>query len=66
MSADSWSVCPKCKSAEGNRECSLREDWEIYLDGSTLSIDYCCHCQSCDFIFTYTKSVDVLDSSSSP
>ncbi len=59
MSADSWAECPKCES-EGKavNGTTLREDYEFYLVGFTLEIDYHCRCTDCGFEFEYENKVD--------
>ena len=54
MSANNWTLCPKCGWT--GKE-SLREDYELFLNRKTLSIKYKCKCMACGFIYRYEKEI---------
>lgn len=95
MSADRWSVCPKCyedhleKIAEMEKDLeasygkvpievyrqkeellkltqeldpktTLREDWELYLEGAELHIRYEASCEECKLHFKMNEAHDIV------
>jgi len=66
MSADHYSICPKCRVAliDSLPELpeSLREDYEFYLQGEVLSISYSAGCSKCRFQYNFSKEINILKS----
>lgn len=66
MSADSYSMCPRCKAADpfinadDEDNWTLREYHEFYLalDG-TFTADYQGKCDECDFEFSFNHKQQV-------
>jgi hypothetical protein len=59
VSADRWSLCPRCRRNAGDLfddEHDLREDWSIGLgpDGE-FYVWYECRCRACGFGFTFER-----------
>jgi len=40
-------------------EDTLREDYELGIDGNTFSVSYRASCEECDFSFEFRESMDV-------
>jgi hypothetical protein len=67
MSADNWTICPKCCAADpakellGDPEPTMREDWDIGMgrDGR-FEVVYGCACEVCGWRWTYQIVVDAL------
>jgi hypothetical protein len=67
MSADNWTVCPRCVAKDPfinqrNMEAqTLREDYEFYMtsDGH-FTASYRAHCKSCGFSHTLEHEEDVV------
>jgi hypothetical protein len=51
MSADNWTVCPRCTAEAGiyaGNETTFREDYEFWgAAGGEVQWDYCGHCTVC-------------------
>lgn len=58
MSADAWSVCPRCKANGdiGYRGNEFREDFGVGMneDTGTVEITYRGECQRCNLLVTFT------------
>lgn len=71
MSADNWTVCPKCwnegrvlrmTDLEPYAELppTMREDYEIGLDEEgDFTVSYRCYCKTCKFIWRFSYSCKV-------
>ena len=60
MSADNWRQCPKCKS-ESPRwgDMSMREDYEVGMEGTEFYVLYSAACMTCDFRFEFKHKQEV-------
>lgn len=56
MSADAWSVCPRCLAREpGLEECRFREEYGIYgAETGTVTVEYSGECQRCGLVLKFT------------
>ena len=72
MSANNYSVCPKCGGTDGEclscghhheAERTLREDWEIGIWKGKFHISYGATCSKCGFEFGYVREEDPIDQS---
>lgn len=57
MSADAWSVCPRCAARGdiGYRETEFREDYEIGQDEGVVTVRYRGECQRCGLLFEFEQ-----------
>ncbi len=57
MSADAWSVCPRCTARHdvGYRANEFREDYEVYgAETGTVTVEYNGECQRCGLKLSFT------------
>lgn len=67
MSADNWTICPRCHAKDeaaellGDIPSSMREDWELGTNKRGMfEITYRCYCSKCRFKWSYDFHVQVL------
>ena len=64
MSANAWSVCPRCKARHdiGMRANEFREDYEICgAETGTVTVEYRGECQRCGLLLTFTAEHPIPD-----
>jgi hypothetical protein len=69
MSADNWTECPRCIKSnpcisftvrEGGTNETLREDWEVGMDGDIFTMHYKCVCRVYRWCWEKNLSINVL------
>lgn len=64
MSADAWSVCPRCTARHdvGYKGNEFREDYSIYgAETGTVTVEYRGECQRCGLVLEFTSEHPIPD-----
>lgn len=62
MSADNWTLCPKCQKGEDDDHVNtlLSEDYEIGILNGEFFVIYSGECQECGFSFKFRHTENVV------
>lgn len=63
MSADRWSMCPRCVARDGVglHGNEFREDFEIGQDDGVVTVSYRGECQRCNLLLEFTEEHPIPD-----